>query len=113
MITGNKYFTIFSITSLEMTSAHVDLGVGKQVVRLVLVVQQRLLVTRRPHPAQAGDVPQSAGLDIPSESDDIQDNEQGDSKQAEPDNVVRVEVPGGHGVAVVHPVVDVLLLTVP
>ena len=89
---------------------------SEQVVSLVLAVQERLLVPLLPHPAEAGHArhaPQGAGLDVPSQPDDIQHNEQGDSQQAQPDNVVRVEVPGGHSVAVVHPMVDVLLLSIP
>ena len=89
---------------------------SEQIIRLVLPVQQRvLLVLLGEDPADTWHVSQGTRLDVSSEPDDIQDNKERDSQQAGPDNVVRVEVSCGQvlvGVAVVHPVVDVLLLPV-
>ena len=116
-ITGSYGVPHYNITlgCCNQLSAYVDLRVSKQVIRLILPVKERLLILLGEDPADAWDVPQGARLDVSSEPDDIQDYKQGDSQQAGPDNVVRVEVSCGQvlvGVAVVHPVVDVLLLAV-
>ena len=74
---------------------------------------QRLLVLRRsPEFTEAGHTSEGAGLDVSSESDDIQHNREGDCSQAQPDNVVRVEVAGGQLLVVVDAVVDVLVLAI-
>ena len=103
--------------SLIPSLSHEDLRVGVEVISLVLPLSdQRLLVLPRPRApdlTQTWHASQRAGPHVASESDDIHNYRQGDSQQAQPDNVVRVEVAGGQLlVGVVHPVVDVLVLPV-
>ena len=71
-----------------------------------------IIILRSPELAETWNIPERAWLDVSSEPDDIQDNREGDSSQAEPDNVVRVEVAGGQLLVVVDAVVDVLILTI-
>lgn len=93
---------------------NIYLGMSIQIIRLFFPSYQRFFVVIRvPYLTQTWHAPQGAGLDVSSEPDDIHHNREGDSQEAEPDNVVRVEVAGGQLlVAVVHPVVDVLVLPV-
>ena len=69
---GNYHIQVVVMFS----SSNVDFRVSEQVVSLVLPLQEVLLVPLLPDPAQTGHAPEGAGLDIPSESDDIQHYEQ-------------------------------------
>ena len=86
------------------SSSHIDLGMSIEIVCLLLGEQVLLLI--RWHPvAEAGHLPEGAGLDVAPEPGNIQDNTERHSKQAEPDNVVRVEVATGQ-VAVISTMVN-------
>lgn len=91
---------------------------GIKVIRLLLPLSayQRLLIftPRAPDFTQTWHGPQGAWPHVSPESDDVHNNREGDSTEARPDNVVRVEVPGARQllVPVIHAVVDVLVLPV-
>ena len=85
--------------------ANIHLGVSIKIVFLLLLEQLLLLVIRRHPVAEARHLPEGAGLDVAPEPGNIQDNTERHSKQAEPDNVVRVEVATGQ-VAVISTMVN-------
>ena len=88
---------------ISASSPHIDLGMSIEIVCLLLGEQVLLLIGWHPV-AEAGHLPECAWLDVAPEPDHIQHNTERDSQQAEPDNVVRVEVATGQ-VAVVSTVV--------